>query len=352
MMKRQALVAIFVVSAPAVALANSPGQSAAPGEFVTTCAGTGTGGAVQGGESILFDPPNSGGFGMFRSSPAANCSWATGSLSGGTLSQSASINSVYQGGPQPAPWSGSAQGKVTPGVLHLQAQTSGAAEVPFPTAVAQGGWTDQVDITGQTPGTKGLLVFKVHVDGELDTTGPEGRPGFTVTPYVNGNLVDLNPQFNALNPQPVVGSGESLGYQSRVWFNPGPDTNQSTLPLIVNQDVLFAVPFTFGTAFDLGLYAYASSGNNSTGPDFTVNTGNSLFQNTVALDGIEEVLAGGAPVTGYTIESLGGLDYAASRVPGTPAPEPATWAMLIVGGTLLGALHRRRASRARLAALS
>ena len=59
----------------------------------------------------------------------------------------------------------------------------------------------------------------------------------------------------------------------------------------MNQDVFFAIPFTFGTAFDHGLYAYANSSDGSTGPSFA-DTGQSLFQNTIALDGIDEVLAG------------------------------------------------------------
>jgi PEP-CTERM motif len=359
MITRHTLVAFFVVSAPAAAFANSPGQGAGTGEFVTACAGLGTGGGVQGGESIFVNPPNSGGFGMFAGSPVATCNWSTGGITGGTLTQSASLNTTFQALPTSPVlnYSGSAQGSVTPGVLHLQSTTTGPAAVPFPTAVAQGGWTDQLDVTGQNPGTQGMLVFKVHVDGELDSSGPLARPGFTVTPYVNGSLVSLNAQFEALNPTPVIGSGEGLGYQSRVWFNPDDFAHTGGPPLIVNQDVLFAIPFTFGTAFDLGLYAYTVSGNGSFGQDFTVNTAQSLFQNTIALDGIEEVLAGPGetPITDYTIEALSGLDYTASQIPGAgaaPTPEPATWALLIVGGGLLGALRRQRSPKAKTVALS
>jgi PEP-CTERM motif len=359
MMKRQALTAFFIVSAPAAAFANSPGQGAGTGEFVTACAGLGTGGGVQGGESILFSGSNPGGFGMFAGSPVATCNWSTGGITGGTLTQSASLNTTFQALPTSPVlnYSGSAQGSVTPGVLHLQSATTGPAAVPFPTAVAQGGWTDQLDVTGQNPGTQGMLVFKVHVDGELDSSGPLARPGFTVTPYVNGSLVSLNAQFQALNPTPVIGSGEGLGYQSRVWYNPDDFAHTGGPPLIVNQDVLFAIPFTFGTAFDLGLYAYTVSGNGSFGQDFTVNTAQSLFQNTIALDGIDEVLAGSGetPVTDYSIEAASGLDYTASQIPGvtpTPTPEPATWALLILGGGFLGILRRHRASKDKTLALS
>ncbi len=226
--------------------------------------------------------------------------------------------------------------------MHLQSTSTGPAAVQFPTGVAQGGWTDQLNFGGQPAGTQGIFVFKVHVSGDLIASGQFARPGFTVTPYLNGDRVDLNSQFDTLNPNPVIGSSESLGYQSRIWFNPG---EQFGPTLSVNGDVFFAIPFTFDTPFDLGLYAFTNASNTSFGADFTVNDNQSLFQNTIALDGIEEVLAGpgDTPVTGYTIEAASGLDYTVSQLP-TTVPEPATWALLIIGGALLGLLPRRRAS--------
>jgi len=350
MMKRHALVAFFVVSAPAAAFANSPGQGNSTGEFVTTCGGIGTGDAVAGGESIFIAPPNLGGFGMFDGAHTANCNSTTAAITGGTINQSASINSTFQSGGNTLNYSASAQGTVKPGVMHLQSTSNGSAAVQFPTGVAQGGWTDQLDITGQPAGTQGILVFKVLVSGDLDASGLFARPGFTVTPYLNGNVLARNSQFDTLNPNPVIGSPESLGYQSRIWFNPGSD---SVPVLSVNGDVFFAIPFTFDTSFNLGLYAYTFSSNGSFGASFTVNNNQSLFQNTVALDGIDEVLAGPSdtPVTNYGIAAASGLNYSESQVPTTPVPEPATWALLIVGGGLIGLL-RRRALAGKLPALA
>jgi hypothetical protein len=329
-----------------------PGNST--GEFVTSCAGIGTGGFVAGGESIFFDPPNAGGFGMFSGANPADCHWTSAGITGGAIGSSANMpNGKFQAG-LGAPvldYTASAQGAVKPGVMHLQSASTGPAAVEFPTGVAQGGWTDQLDITGQTGA--GMLILKVHVDGQLVSTGPFARPGFTVTPYENGNLLARNAQFDTLNPNPVIGSPESLGIQSRIWFNPGDGSSASVPTLSVNGDVSFAIPFTFGTSFDLGLYAFAFSGTGAFGQDFTVNNNQSLFQNTIALDGIDEVLAGPSdtPVSNYSIEAASGLNYSESQIPTTPVPEPATWALLIVGGGLIGLL-RRRASAGKLPALA
>jgi hypothetical protein len=37
----------------------------------------------------------------------------------------------------------------------------------------------------------------------------------------NGDLVDRDSTFNAMNPRPVIGSAESVSVQSRIWFDPG-----------------------------------------------------------------------------------------------------------------------------------
>ena len=180
--------------------------------------------------------------------------------------------------------------------------------------------------------------MKVHVDGELDASGPNPDPSLTVTPYVNGDRVGLNNVFSALNPTPVVGSLVSIGYQTRAWYEPP----GSASPLVVNTDVYFPINFTYGTPFNLGIYAYTDAGNNSINGSPTVTSTAAQFQNTIALDGIYEVLAGPAytPVSDYTIVAVSGLDYRRSYV---DTPEPATLVSLTIGGGVLGAMRRRRA---------
>ena len=48
----------------------------------------------------------------------------------------------------------------------------------------------------------------------------------------------------------------------------------------VNTTVHFAVPFTWGTAFDLGIFANALAGENATGGTPFANTASIAFQNS------------------------------------------------------------------------
>ena len=154
MLKRQAAIAFFVLSAPAAALANSPGQGNATGEFVTTCVGLGTGGGDQGGGSIYRAPPNYGNYGMFASTTEMpNCNWSSAAITGGALSASASKTSTFAG----YTYSGSAQASVTAGVLHLQSNVAGPSASYFPIAVAQGGWTDSITMGGSRTGPRARL---------------------------------------------------------------------------------------------------------------------------------------------------------------------------------------------------
>jgi len=316
-------------------LAASPSQSSTPGAFVAACAGEGTGGYVAGGERMLNDPPNPGNFGMLRSS-TSNCNAATSGTAGATLNQAISQpNGVSNG----HAYSAAATASVSAKQIHLNATSTGPTNSLFPTGAAQAGFTDQVTITGQPNGTTGLMQFLVHVDGTLQSSGPSARPGFWVTPYQNGAITSRDAIFNAANPNPVIGSLSSVGYQTRIWWNPA-ETSAGAPDLVVNEDILFTMPFTFGTTFSMGLYGVAVGTNGAFGAGVVNSTATSDFGNTITWEGISTVTVGGAPVS-YAMTSLSGIDWTVAAEADT-IPEPTTLAVLAAGLGGLGALRRRR----------
>lgn len=71
------------------------------------------------------------------------------------------------------------------------------------------------------------------------------------------------------------------------------------------------------------------------------NAGNSVYWGGI-LGVVDET---GAAITDYTLTSASGTDYANSFVPSGAVPEPATWAVMILGFSATGAVLRRRRAR-------
>jgi hypothetical protein len=117
--------------------------------------------------------------------------------------------------------------------------------------------------------------------------------------------------------------------------------------LNVNNTVVdFYFPFTWRTAFDLGIYAIASStetgfGGGSGQPQ---NTADASFENTVTWDGPGVVLEGGTTITSFTISAGSGQNYNQPFVEqAAGVPEPETLGVLAFGLAAMGALRRRGA---------
>jgi hypothetical protein len=319
------MAAAALAAAPALA-GPSPSESTAVGAFVVACGGVGTGGQIHGGDAL------SGMFYIAGGSPSA-CNSQTSGNSGASLGTSISQHTSYLGNS----FSDSAQALVSLKTIHLTATSTGPTDVEFPTGAAQGGFTTiPLTLGGQPSGTTGLAEFSVHVEGTLTEVGPDGRPGFWITPYLNGNVVGTNSIYNALNPVPVVGSGESVGYQTRIWFDPAPALPATTAILDVNETVTFAVPVVFGTPFTLGLYGVAMGSTGAFGAGTVDSTSTSNFIDTITWEGFDDVIVGGSPVS-YSLASPGPINWA------TPAPEPGTLGLLTVGLAGVVALRRRRA---------
>jgi len=107
----------------------------------------------------------------------------------------------------------------------------------------------------------------------------------------------------------------------------------------VTDTAPFAVPFTWGAPFTLGVYATARAALRSsltTGPnESTVN-----FASTATWGGIGSVYHNDQPVADYAVDSASGTDW---RLP-HPVPEPGTLSALVLGLAALVARRRRAAA--------
>ena len=113
----------------------------------------------------------------------------------------------------------------------------------------------------------------------------------------------------------------------------------SSAGLGVNGSWLLNIPFQFGSWSSYSLTMLASSkvmavGGNGTSVSLT---GSALYDQSADWGGIAQVLdANGNPVTGWSVQSLPGVDLL------TAVPEPQTWLLLLSGLALLGRLMSRR----------
>jgi PEP-CTERM motif-containing protein len=328
-MKRSNLcLALLMAVSPLVLEANSVGQASTPSgaAFVNACAGS----QAFGGIPWPGDAFNNGATDSY-----VNCNYAASSVGG-----SATVNASNSGSYFGYGFSNSASASASPGALHLGGNNDASSPTEFSGSAANVGYNDTVTISGGT-GT-GIWVVPFYIDGTLSSTGAGSGSSLWMTAYKNNTQIDAYGAntaaynlFNSINTTHNGDIGSSWDREAIAWGTSGSGLTSMT----IGQFVYFAIPITFGTSFEYGIYAEIwntqSSGGYS-GP--TVESAD--FNHTIAYAAGSYVVQGSTIIGNLTITSSAssGINYSESLV---TIPEPGTICLVLLGAAAL-AVRRRK----------
>jgi hypothetical protein len=307
--------------------------------FTSACAGLGFGGGGVAIDDVAL-----------LTTGSAHCANQT-SVVGGSASSSAA-NSGTSGG---VAFTNAASSSAGPKAIHLNATNSSAVQSAFAAGMANGGFTEQIGITGGT-GT-GVWVFPIAVKGTLDATGFGADATLNVAAYQNGLGVGASAPtpgsdvadaiFLALNSPIDRGAitGSSTDLENVAWNaeDRGPTSSLTLQHLAVDDTIWFAVPITFGTSFDLGIFANVRAGEISSGAGTDPESTDLDFHSTIFWGGPGYVITDGGtgPITpDFKITTGTGTDLSTPFSEGVP--EPAEWTLLLLGFFGLGGVARSR----------
>lgn len=185
----------------------------------------------------------------------------------------------------------------------------------FPTAglrpgvAIDGGWSETLTITNPAhTGEAGIVRFGVSVQAFFTAQGANARAALRVAAYYNGEPLVQQPGFSPGESDPLV-TTQQYGNWELVTDQPLADEFR-----IVRDEIVLAVPFTFGTPFTLGLSSLASSGTRTT----LVAAGESVAKvedARINWGGFLGVTINGQAVTGNTLASSTGKNFGPSIIP-------------------------------------
>ena len=226
--------------------------------------------------------------------------------------------------------SGSSSGTASLGTITMSASNNAQNGLAFPMSAVNGGWKDSFTANAQgMTGMQGYAVVAVNVSASMEAHGFAGAAKVALTAYKNnvqltkavsgGHFIDgSQSDLIVTDNQLAVWSVASYGY------------GENDASRYVSDQVLFAIPVTFGQSFSFGVYDVTFAGMRSA----SSVPGNSTSQvnDTVTWGGVFGFFDNdGNKISGASLTS----NLAA-------VPEPETYAMFLAGLGLIGAIARRK----------
>ncbi|MBX3387950.1 MAG: hypothetical protein KF691_00700 [Phycisphaeraceae bacterium] len=197
----------------------------------------------------------------------------------------------------------SASGTAAMGHASMEAADAFPSTTFFSIGVANGGWKDTFLINNPAhTGQSGIMQFTVDVVGRLDATGVTGAASIATTAYKDNVQLMSHPLANPGNSDLISTDRQYGNWSIATYGNPPSDGKN------VNGTVTFAVPFTFGTSFSLGVYVRSTAGQRSSGGFGDPSTSHVTLA-SFSWGGISNIYFGGSPVSGSTIVSGTGIDW-------------------------------------------
>jgi hypothetical protein len=287
------LVAMGVFAATAACASYTFNNVPAPGGFAQA------GGAVATG----------GGWGWPGSDAAATFSWVGSSFDEESFAgvSSASANASASG------TNISNAGSATAGLGYIQLSAGNSApnSAQFPLGGGQGGWSELFTISHpQLAGQQGFMLCSVTASGSLFASGFAGLSQVLLTGYKDGGQLMQNAYTVLGGSDPIGSDRQCAAWAVATFGSPSTDTQA------VAGSYQFAVPFTFGVPFKLGVYAWVVAGMRSQSGVQGISTANGTC--SIEWSGITSLLHNGQPVVDATIVSGSGINWGGPVGPPVP----------------------------------
>ena len=188
----------------------------------------------------------------------ANCSAATSSGVGTVNSSAADGGPIGNLG---GSYSGTASGEARAGVIKLQAANNADTTQRFTGAAANGGWNDQITVSGGTG--QGLFVTDIHLSGSVNAQDPGTTAIFQILPYLGTSTISSSPAhqgaafslYQSLNTPNNGDVISAASFQISSWGAVNHGAGDPLTQFSVNETVRLVIPITYDLPVDVGIFA-------------------------------------------------------------------------------------------------